>query len=277
MLVSLNIKSYAARRYDRKVSQDVADQHQADHKVGRYNKCLIDPKAASFLALSKARQAAYDWHYEQTLPWAQDGARVLPSTNYFEYAEVAQQHKRRFEQAATDFIADFPGLQAAAKLALNGLYREADYPSIERLKAKFAFEVTFLPVPDAQDWRVDLGVEQEQAIREQITTQVERAANEAMRDIWQRLYDAVQHMVERLSQPDAVFRDSLIGNVRELCALLPRLNLTQDPALNAMIDEVRAKLSGNEPQRLRDDKDKRSQVAEQARALAARMASYMGA
>lgn len=274
MLVSMSIRSWSARRYDRKVSQEVADQHEADHKVGRYNKCLIDPKSQTFLALAQARQAAYDWHQEQTLPWAQDGARVLPADNYFEYVETAAAHRTKFLRAADEFVDAFPQLQADARVALNGLYRATDYPSVDELRAKFNFDVTFLPVPDARDWRVSLGKTEEDAIRQQITAQVEGAASDAMRDVWTRLHTAVQHMVERLSDPDAIFRDSLVKNIQHLCDLLPRLNLMKDPHLDIMLDEVRSKLAPHHPQRLRDDKDQRSKVAEEAREIASRMAGY---
>jgi hypothetical protein len=54
-------------------------------------------------------------------------------------------------------------------------------------------------------------------------------------------------MVTCLSDPDKVFRNSLVGSPVELCNLLPHLNMTDDLLLEDMRREIEAKLINHSP------------------------------
>jgi hypothetical protein len=82
-------------------------------------------------------------------------------------------------------------------------------------------------------------------------------------------------MVERLSDPDAVFRDSLVGNIVRLTDLLPRLNLHDDPALEAMRRQIEASLCRYSPAQLRCDKQVRRQAATEAQNVLDAMSGYL--
>ena len=56
-----------------------------------------------------------------------------------------------------------------------------------------------MPLPDASDSRVSLGKEETERIQRQITATVQASLTVASRELWQRLYEAVSHMAERLS------------------------------------------------------------------------------
>ena len=86
MLVSLRISAWSGRLYDRKASNHVAVHHEASASAGRYNKCLL-PKAA-FAALTATMSKARSSHYEQTLPWDDQGSRLLTVANYEHYMQL---------------------------------------------------------------------------------------------------------------------------------------------------------------------------------------------
>ena len=78
----------------------------------------------------------------------------------------------------------------------------------------------------------------------------------ASRPLWmtcfQRVYDAVGRMAERLStyEPSSAednakntFRDSLVYNVVELADLLPSLNITDDQRLTDLAKRLKADLA----------------------------------
>lgn len=276
MLAALNISVWTARKLDRKITQEVNTQHAASADAGRYNKMLLPGDARSLDAVRKAAQAARDDHYTMTLPWSADGARILPAMQYMEYSDKMRQHRAAFDAALAEFLADYPSLQANARILLNGMFNDADYPAPGILAQKFAFSLAFSPVPDAEDFRVDIADDAAEAIRQQIEANAQAAEARAMRDLWQRLYDGVAAMVDRLSAPDTIFRDSLIGNMRAMLDILPRLNVANDPALAALADEADRKLAGYHPQDLRDDKATRAQVAADAAAIMDKMRDYMG-
>jgi len=277
LLTQLHIHIWTARRYDRKISAEVATQHNTKEEAGRYNKRLLPFEAESYDTVKLIGGQARTFHYEQTLPWGEDGIRILPSTNYFEYTTAMAEFRDKFEAAAKEFCKQYPDLRKAAKKALNGMYRDDDYPEDRAISYKFGFETGFLPFPDAGDFRVKLGNDQVSLVRERITRQVEDATRIAMRDLWQRLYSAVETMSDKLHDPKAIFRDTLVGNLRELCQLLPRLNFTHDQELEAMRARIEQELARYTPDALRTDDMLRASVAQQAANIRKAMAAYMGA
>jgi hypothetical protein len=97
---------------------------------------------------------------------------------------------------------------------------------------------------------------------------------EAMNDCWHRLYKHVEHIAEKLSDPKNIFRDSMVENARETCDLLTRLNVADDPNLEAMRQQVEAKLLGHHPDTLRNDPDVRQDAAEEARKIMDAMGAF---
>ena len=103
-----------------------------------------------------------------------------------------------------------------------------------------------------------------------------KAQDDAMRDLWRRLYEPVKHMAEKLADPEGKFKDTLVSNIREIAGLLTRLNVAEDPNLEELRKEVEAKLCGQAPETLRTDATIRTMVAADARQIADVMRGYMG-
>jgi len=172
------------------------------------------------------------------------------------------------------FVADLPTLKEAAKIELNGLYNEADYPV--DIAAKFAVDIVRMPLPAGEDFRACLPEDTVAHIRKDIQGEVDRATQIAMRDPYERLYEHISGMVARLSDPKGVFRDTLITGLADLCAILPGLNLTQDPQLEDLRKRAEAMILHVDPQELRDRPFERSRVAAKASEIQRLMAGFMG-
>lgn len=264
LLVSLSISTWSARRYDRKVTDKVNAEFAASRDAGRYNKMLLPGDNPAYKALVSLSNALRAQHYDQTLPWSDESWRLLPTAQYMPYADWYRQRSREFWTAFETFKADYPSARAQAALLLNGMYRDEDYPTVDQLSRRFALNVEYSPVPAVGDIRVDLASDQITAIETSIRSRVETATKTAMRDAWKRLHDVVAHAADRLSSPDAIFRDSLIGNIRETCDLLARLNVTNDPDLELLRSRTKAALSRLDPEDLRDDQTARAAAARKA-------------
>lgn len=281
MLCSLSISMWSARKHDPEASEEIATLHGAKSDAGRYNKMLLPKEALA--EIQKIMSEARHEHYFMTLPWGDDGYRVLPAAAYLDHTAKMREISNRFGPAVDTLVQRFEQLVREAKLRLNGLFREADYPSTAELRAKFSFETKVIPLPDAADFRVCLGDEEKERIKRQITATVEASLQVATRDLWQRLYEAVKHMSERLNAYRVVedrvehpFRDSIVGNLVRLVEVLPKLNVSRDPELERLAEQVRASLLVD-PKELRQSESVRTETAKAAAAIADRMASYMGA
>lgn len=274
MIVRLSMSQWTARKFDKTATNEVAATHGNRPDIGRYNKILVEREEIQ--KIGKITGAARTWHYANTLPWGDDGARILPATHYQVYSAKMREFRAEFETQVSAFVLAYPRLISEARTLLNGLYRPEDYPTTERIQAKYQFSVQIDPLPDAEDFRVSVGSMERATIQQDITARVQSGIAAANRDLWERLHTAISHMSEALSTPDKIFRDSLVGNIAELCELLPRLNITGDAKLEAMAQEAAARLTGANAQTLRDNNNVRSQVAQEAARIAEQMKGIMG-
>lgn len=273
MLVKLSISQWSARKYDKDATKLVATQFNTDTRVGRYNKALVSKEATDPTA--KIASEARLYHYENTLPWGDDNFRLLPAANYMGYSQKMREFKSEFSSAASDFESKFPQYIQDAQSRLNGMFNPADYPPASEIGSFYSMEVTVLPLPTSEDFRVTMQESEVARIREDIEKHNKEAQETAMQDLWKRLYTAVENMAERLSNKDNIFRDSLVGNISELCGLLPKMNITDDPELERMRREIEDKLCGYEPITLRKDMAQRAQAAQDAKAIMSNMVGYM--
>jgi len=272
MLVNLSIPCWDARKYDKKISKDVADQYHTTSDAGRYNKSLVARDAIKAVQREAAQARMY--HYKNTLPWSDEGSRILPADNYFDYMSGMEQRKSKWENAVRDFIDSYPDLVNEAKIRLNGLFNPDDYPSIDNIRGKFDFRISILPLPDSTDFRVSLSDHETVKIQADIEKRLNAAHDNAIKDLWDRLYGSIKHISEKLKDPDARFHKTMISNLEELIDLLPRLNVTGNADLDLQIKEARKLI--HDPQTLRDNSTLRKQAALDADIMLERMKAYTG-
>jgi len=263
LLVNLSISTWSARKFDRAISDEIAAQHNAARDAVRANKSLI--QGDTYKALIRAAQAARTAHYFHTLAWSDEGWRLLPTSNHTAYTDELRALQGQFQTALAEFVRDYPRLQEIARARLNGMYKDSDYPHPAAIADRFRISTEFTPVPAAGDFRLDeLTADELQRVEQSVTNRVEQATADAVADAWRRLHEVVRAMRERLAQPDAVFRDSLVNNARDVVEVLGRLNVTRDSSLEAMRAKVAADLTQYEPQELRDAPAIREQTAARA-------------
>ena len=162
-----------------------------------------------------------------------------------EHTEKMRALSNRFTPAVEALVQQFGELVEEAKVRLGGLFRPGDYPPPDELRSKFSFETKVMPLPDAGEFRVALGDEEKEHIKRQITAAVEASLQVASRELWQRLYEAVSHLAERLQAYKVTeegvehpFRDSVVTNLVKLVDVLPKLNVTADPELERLAAEL---------------------------------------
>ena len=235
MLVDLSISRWTAIKHDRRVSAEV-DQTHAAKQGGRYNKYLIDK--AHLAEIDRIANELRKYHYSRTLPWTDKGHRALPSDLFFEYQQELQRYKQQFQTAVADFVRIYPQLMQDARQRLGTMYRPEDYPQPSELFAMFDITIDIAPVPDANDFRVDVAEEAKAEIRQQITKAVAERQAKMVKDCWARMREVVGRIADQCSKEKPVIRDSLMDNARELVSVLDALNITDDPAITAARNDI---------------------------------------
>lgn len=276
MIVRLFIAFWTARKYDKKVSEQAAKDFNAEENgaSGRYNKILIAKQEIDKLV--RVVSDARNWNYNNTLPWENDGQRVLLAANYMEHAKKMREFKQQFEEAVKNFTDNYPALVEDAKKRLGNMYNEADYPSVDVIASKFVWSIKYRGIENAADFRCEVSEADAKRIRTEIEQDVKGAVADAMKDLWERMQVLVNRMVERLSNKDAIFRDSLVENLVEMVEVLPKLNLTDDPRLEKIRKEIEQKLCSASAEELRKSDTVREKVADSAKSILDAMAGYMG-
>jgi hypothetical protein len=156
---------------------------------------------------------------------------------------------------------------------LGALFDRSEYPDAGELLNKFKFKYSFSPVPEVGDFRIETGEEVKRELQEQYQTMFNEKLNDAMQDIWDRLHETLRHMSTKLADSPnprtlkdgtevraQIFRDSLINNAVELCGLLSKLNVTDDPKLEQARQDVERVLCGLTPQDVRESDNVRADV-----------------
>ena len=273
MLVSLRLTAWSARKYDKRITLETNEAHGAAADAGRYNKALMPSDAPTYKALNSHVSELRLIHYAQTLPWSDEGWRLLPIANYQAYTDKLRAGQHTFNSLLSEFVNDYPALRNEARIRLNGMYSDLDYPA--DVRAKYSFAIEFAPVPSGGDFRVELGAAEIAVIAARTEERVTAALADAQADAVNRLYECLSKMTERLSQPDAIFRDSLIENARELCGVLTRLNLADDQRLESFRRQTEL-LAMAEPETLRKNPDVRIDTAMQAQSILEAMQATYG-
>jgi hypothetical protein len=275
MLVTLKCSKWTATKLDKKITAEVAAQHNAQADMGRYTKSLLPKGKNSYTELMAAFSELYAEHIHQTLPWSDEGWRVLPTANYNGYTEMVRKYRSRIESLTQAFIYEYPTLREEVRRKVNGMFNPADYPEPMDLSKKFSVKVDYNPLPAGEDFRIDLSTDALAEIARDTEDRVNRAIADAQRDAVDRLHECVSKIAERLSDPKNVFRDSLIENARDLTDVLTRLNVTDDPRLEELRVRVE-KLAAVSPEALRTLPFQRKSTAHEADAILADMTAIFG-
>ena len=274
LLVQLNVSQWTARKYDKRASKEVTTAHGASSAAGRFNKSLL-PMNDKLENIHKKTTFIRTKYYDNTLPWGLDGTMMLPTANYLSFMSDFRKEKGEWESLVQEFLDEYDQMKLDAQRILGSLNDAADYPNVLELRHKFSMDMAVSPVPSA-DFRVAIGSEELTRIQQDVERRVKEAEQAALKDVWNRLYERVKHMAEKLADPKAIFRDSMVENAREICAMLPRLNFSDDPNLEAMRQQVEASLIKH-PEALRNDPDLRRDTAAEAKAIMDKMGAFMGA
>lgn len=279
LLVQLNISQWTARKHDKAATRQVASTNNASMEAGRYNKSLL-PMNDALDHVHKKSTLIRTKYYENTTSSGLDGMQILPSGNYLAFMTEFRKEKSEWDSLVSQFVDNYEDIvtrnRHILQRTLGNLYDPGDYPTVDQIRAKFRMDVAVFPVPSSANLRIPVSNEELDRIRAEIEQRVDTAAKTAMTELWQRLHDRVKHMAEKLADPKAIFRDSMVENARELCALLPRLNFTDDPHLEDMRQQVEQSLLKH-PDALRNDPDLRRDTAAEAKAIMDKMAIFMGA
>ena len=284
VLVRLNISQWGGEKIDKAVSDEVATNKNAKDGAGRYVKKLI--VGSQLKEISTLVGKARNVNKAQTLKYL-EGRDLLPVTNFDGHSEIIGNYKSVFDGLVDEFLSDYEKHRDAQQLRLGDMFNQYDYPTVDELRDKFNFTISYEPLADGNQFDKMFGSEElEKQLIEQAEADMQSKIDEAMRDLWGRLIKRVKDFnhkmnkfepaVKGVSRQVEGFKGSLVENIREICDVLPRLNVTGDADLAKFASTVQAELSHYDVEDLKQDDVLRKQAADKSQAILDQMMDVYG-
>jgi hypothetical protein len=270
MLVEFNAPMWTARKLDRGATDEIVTTKNAAAKdAARVNKHLLAGRK-ELEVIQQHINAARTYVYESTLPWSDSGIRLLPTKNFMTFNERMAKYEQEFVDLVNDFVSVYPSLITAQAMALGDMFDRSEYPSPQEVAHKFSFRVNYMPVPNAGDFRVDVGNEAQAELQKKLSALADERIAVAMEDAKNRLKEHLDRMMRQLrveevngKQKKGRIHTSLIEGGLELCDALKSLNITNDITIEAARVELEKLLRSVDADDLRKQVDARTEIRSQ--------------
>jgi len=267
MLVEFNASQWTARKLDKSTTEEVVSSKGAANKgAARVNKHLLAGRS-ELEVINTHVGTVRQFVYTHTLPWSDSGLRLLPSISFMEFNQKMADYEDEFHKLVNDFIDVYPTLITAQAMALGDMFNRDEFPSADELKYRFSFRLNYMPVPDAGDFRVDVGNEAQKELQTKLQQLADERIDHAMKDVKARLKTHLDLMSTRLTvvrSEEGVTKsrihDSLLGTAQDLCAMVKALNITNDQELEGARRMLADAIQGVTTDDFREDLHARTEV-----------------
>ena len=263
ILINLSIGVFSNTRQDAQITDEVKMKKALGRGAGKWVKYKLPEEALT--PIKKFGGIVRQFHYDHTSPW-EEGKRLLSQAARSNYDQRLAEFRTEFFSLVDEFGEQYPNWIEQARIMHAATFEQSDYPSWPLCREMFKFGCEYYPVPRAEHFSGEM----QRLYGDALNTITEQKINQAVADIWQRLLTPVQAMAEKLSSPDAIFRDTLVENVREMTALVPTLNLTGDARLTEAARVIQEQLGNFNAESLRESKVERKEAYERAQSIVAR-------
>ena len=243
MLVEHTCSKWVGRKTDKKASAKVVADNFMDEDTATVHKMLLGDSPA-LKALTSLACNARNMHYAMTLPWNDLGHRMLPTEMYMKYHETMTDIQMEFDRLVEEFCNNYSWEVSRAQARIGDLFNLADYPSEATIRSKFAFRLSYMPINDPNDFRVNVGEEQAKILKEHFDGYHNARFNGAMSHMWKRVHKLSLRMSERLrvaevgekvSNTGALpIHDSMVDEAMDILEMLGACNVTGDSQQEAI-------------------------------------------
>lgn len=273
MLASVSISCWSAKKIAKKESEELTNSKAASKRAAQVQKNLLadDPRLTT---INKYAAEIRNWLAQSTLPWSDSGLRLVTTKQFMDFKQELDNKKSTFDTLVQDFVQMYPTLISAQAFKLGSMFDRSEYPSDAEVASKFSITYSFMPVPEAGDFRVDIADDIARELREQYEKDYAKRVSEMNQDLWGRLKTVLDKMVDRLGTDtggkNKIFRDTLVENALEVCDMLSVLNATNDHQLETARLEVQRALLGVTADDLRKSDAVRKDVKAQVEGILAK-------
>lgn len=274
LLVCISLGGMPSSRIDKDTTAFVLRSQSAQDEAGRWTARLWPKEALEPIRAIDSAIRAY--HYSKTLPWLDDGKRIIASRVFQEYTDHLRSLRLQREVEVRNFIHNYNNWMDRARDMRGTAFDYSEYPPREKVAKKFRFDVNAEPIPCSDDFRVSLAAPDMERIQADLSARLKSAEAAARRDLYARMAAPVAALLDRLADPDSRITDASLNAIHAVCDAIPDLNVWDDPEINALRDRISMQLATLRPESLKDSRSDRSRAASKATSILNAMAPWLG-
>lgn len=279
IIANPRFKVWSARKLDKDATIELCNNKGAEHGAARVNKSLL-PDEPKLKAIRKIVGEARNYHYDHTLPWEdRGGGRILPAGLYVPYQKQMDTYIAEIKKLINQFCEQNYYNKAVVEgmLKLGTLADKWEYPSSVQAKYSFEADVAYYPIPNPSDFRVKLGAQEIQRLKQNARNHETEIIKTATEHLWGRLSKLAKHAHERLADPDNSFHKTLTSNINDFNAIVSELNIGEDRFINEIAQDLADNVGSADVETLRDDPDAREEAASGAQSAIDKINKQMAA
>ena len=277
----LSITNWEAKKKAKGVEAKAEAAAGAVHGAISARKSLL-PGAEALENIIKHAAAMRTWWNQVSAPWFDNGMRVYNVAGHLDIQAAYGDMARMRDQLVDAFLNEYVELREKARFDLNDLFDELEYPDPHVVRAKFTCSFEVMPLPDTSDFRIIEGLGDEELARLQAEAEAKAQARvaEATSTTVRRVLEALRTAVDRLNEytrkedndEKRAYYESWVNNAKEMAALLPQLNLTNDPVITQIAKDISAAMPES-AQYYKDNIHQRKDAAKKVNDIASKLAS----
>lgn len=227
---------------DQEATREITDSRGA--KSGKY-KATKKLYGESLKGLKKNRSDARRWFNSVTLPGISEDLRITTPARLGDIQAKIVEFQQQDNALVETLKKRWYDIIDADRRDLGEGFDPNNYPAPENLEQFFRINLTVTDMPQGDYQRVQ-GLTQAtiEEMQEQHQKMLVHIGNTARNEVFKQLTQLVGKISDKLTNPDAEkFHDSLFDNLHEYLKLVPDLNITNDPQLEALRKEAAEKLN----------------------------------
>lgn len=231
------------------ISQTGALEASLDLKKRLFNKAAMEP-------FSKLKSELFHgFIYKQLLPW-QRGSYLIPPHLVQSTADKLNDIKVTWEACVNEFRNNYDMRKANARVELGKLWKEDEFPDLDKLTEKFHFDWQFERLPATVDGCPH------GALIQHMQDHMERKLKDSVSAPVKDLVRSTANLINVLTENKKAWKSSTLTNVQDAVSKIPDLSrLLNDPDLERIAGDLNNTLSGITADELRNDELQRTMVA----------------
>lgn len=166
---------------------------------------------------------------------------ILPMSLYNAYMDEYRRLLDQFNNAILVMDAKHQEILDDAKQMAGNHAPTSLYPNY--FEKNFRIQHNISAIADPNHWQRHLNHDARVEMVESFNNLLKAGQADATADALSRVYDKVNHLANKLADPDAIIRNSAVTNITEIIELLPHFNLTDDPTLTQLYYDIKDRLA----------------------------------